>query len=80
MMGAIFIIESIELLKDQIGQTSPVKGGCKEDTECEQEEEKKHDTYGPFNGQVIATVKDLCKKSFLNAEPRVVEGMNSLSK
>lgn len=24
---------------------------------------------------MIATVKDLCKKSFLNAEPRVVEGM-----
>ena len=33
------------------------------------------DTYGPFGGQVISTVKDLCKRALLNAEPRLMEGV-----
>ena len=28
-----------------------------------------------MSGQVISIVKDLCKKSFLNAKPRIAEGM-----
>lgn len=35
--------------------------------------------FGPFSGQVMSTVKNLCKKSFLNAEPRIVEGMYKCS-
>lgn len=34
---------------------------------------------GPFSGQVMSTIKNLCKKSFLNADPRIVEGMYKCS-
>lgn len=40
-----------------------------------EEEKMGVDSYGPFPGQVIAVVKDLCKRAFLNAEPRIVEGV-----
>ena len=30
---------------------------------------------GPFSGQIMSTLKSLCKKAFLNSDPRVVEGM-----
>jgi len=30
---------------------------------------------GPFAGQIMSTLKHLCKKSFLNSDPRIVEGM-----
>lgn len=33
------------------------------------------DTYGPITGQIMSMTSKLCKKAFLNAEPRVVEGM-----
>jgi translation elongation factor EF-G len=33
------------------------------------------DTYGPMTGQIMSLASKLCKKGFLNAEPRVVEGM-----
>jgi ribosome assembly protein 1 len=33
------------------------------------------DTYGPITGQIMSITKDLCKKAFINAEPRIVEGM-----
>jgi len=36
---------------------------------------KNLDQYGPFSGQVMSTVKQLCKKAFLNSDPRIVEGM-----
>ena len=32
------------------------------------------DTFGSFSGQLISIVKDLCKRSFLNAQPRIAEG------
>lgn len=32
------------------------------------------DTYGPFSGQIISSIKDIYKRAFMNAEPRVVEG------
>jgi ribosome assembly protein 1 len=32
------------------------------------------DTYGPFTGQIISCVKNLCRRAFLNADPRIVEG------
>ena len=35
--------------------------------------------YGPFGGQVMATVKNLCKRSFLNADPRIGEAMYKCS-
>jgi len=33
------------------------------------------DSYGPISGQIMSAVSKLCKKGFLNAEPRVVEGL-----
>jgi len=33
------------------------------------------DTYGPIPGQLMSSVSKLCRKGFLNAEPRVVEGI-----
>jgi len=33
------------------------------------------DNFGPFTGQIISSVKDLCRRAFLNADPRIVEGM-----
>ena len=33
------------------------------------------DTFGAFSGQIISIVKDLCRRSFLNAMPRIAEGM-----
>ena len=33
------------------------------------------DSFGSMSGQVISIVKELCKKSFLNAQPRIAEGM-----
>ena len=79
-MGAVFLLESIELRKKGTGmkptmETSPGSDG--------QEEESKvgggGDSYGPFTGQVIATMKDICKRAFLNAEPRLVEGVYLVS-
>lgn len=35
--------------------------------------------YGPFAGQVMATVKNLCKRAFLNADPRIGEAMYKCS-
>ena len=34
-----------------------------------------YDPYGPFAGQVMSTTRDLCRKAFINADPRVVEGL-----
>lgn len=33
------------------------------------------DTYGPFGGQIMSTARDLCRKAFMNADPRLVEGL-----
>mmetsp|Transcript_2734 Transcript_2734/g.4665 ORF Transcript_2734/g.4665 Transcript_2734/m.4665 type:complete len:176 (+) Transcript_2734:2818-3345(+) len=37
------------------------------------------DMYGPFGGQVMSAVKTLCKRAFLNSDPRIVEGMYKVS-
>ena len=39
------------------------------------EQGKNLDQYGAFAGQVMSSVKSLCKKAFLNSDPRIVEGM-----
>jgi ribosome assembly protein 1 len=36
-------------------------------------------SHGPFAGQVMSTIKTLCKKAFLNSDPRIVEGMYKCS-
>lgn len=36
---------------------------------------KKCNIYGPFLGQLIGTVKDCCRKAFLNSEPRLFEAI-----
>jgi ribosome assembly protein 1 len=36
---------------------------------------KKFGIFGPFLGQLIGTVKDCCRKAFLNGEPRLYEAI-----
>lgn len=36
---------------------------------------KQFNLFGPFLGQVIGTVKDCCRKAFLNGEPRLYEAI-----
>jgi ribosome assembly protein 1 len=79
ILGSVFLIENIELLKKTqkpIVGTSPAVTG---ESEVVEEEKGQSDSYGPFAGQVIATVKDICKRAFLNAEPRLVEGVYLVS-
>ena len=81
MLGACFIIDNIELIKPaKAPETSPSKKNendeIKEEAKNEAlDEGKASDIYGPFSGQVISIVKDLCKKAFLNADPRIAEGV-----
>jgi translation elongation factor EF-G len=35
----------------------------------------KYGIYGPFMGQIIGTVKDCCKRAFLNGDPRLFEAL-----
>ena len=57
MQSAIFILEDLELQKEKA-----------KDTTLETLSQ-----YGPLQGQIMSTVKNLCKQSFLNSDPRVVE-------
>ena len=34
-----------------------------------------YDPYGPFAGQIMSTTRELCRKAFMNADPRLVEGL-----
>lgn len=36
---------------------------------------KQYNLFGPFLGQVMGTVKDCCRKAFLNGEPRLYEAI-----
>ncbi len=40
-----------------------------------EEQKEGFDTFGPIEGQIMGTIGELCRKSFLYAGPRVVEGM-----
>lgn len=66
MQGVVFIIESIQINKDHLESTN--KSEMEETVD-----------YGPFGGQLIGTIKTLCKRSFLNSDPRVVEAMYKCS-
>ena len=75
ILGAVFLIESIEQLKKAPKPTVATSS----ESEVIEEEKGQSDSYGSFAGQVIATVKDICKRAFLNAEPRLVEGVYLVS-
>jgi len=64
MEGACFIIDEVNLVQES-----------EEDTNGKIIQ----DTFGSFQGQVISIVKDLCKKAFLNAKPRIAEGIYKCS-
>eukprot|EP01022_Parablepharisma_sp_SALTPOND_P021377 TRINITY_DN41897_c9_g1_i1.p1 TRINITY_DN41897_c9_g1~~TRINITY_DN41897_c9_g1_i1.p1 ORF type:complete len:1052 (-),score=124.97 TRINITY_DN41897_c9_g1_i1:19009-22164(-) len=34
-----------------------------------------YDPYGPFSGQVMSTTREICRRAFMNADPRIVEGL-----
>ena len=59
MQGACFIIQNLELVQIEEGDEIATL----------------KDTYGAFSGQVVSIVKDLCVRAFLNAQPRIAEGM-----
>lgn len=42
--------------------------------EVKTENQMQDDVFGAFAGQLISTVKELCKRALLNAQPRLVEG------
>ena len=65
MQGVVFILEDIKLNKDMAEQLQ----------KNEKDQTQEVVDYGPFGGQVLSTVKNLCKRSFLNSDPRVVEAM-----
>ena len=57
MQSAIFILEDCQLDKEKAQETTL----------------ESMSQYGPLQGQIMSTVKNLCKQSFLNSDPRVVE-------
>ncbi len=36
---------------------------------------QKSSTYGPFLGQIMSTIKETCRKSFLSGDPRLIEAL-----
>ena len=67
MQGSVFIVESLKSHKE-----AQAEGGAEGDSGPQSR-------FGPFGGQVMATVKNLCKRSFLNADPRIGEAMYKCS-
>lgn len=63
MQGAVFILENVLIDKE-----------AAEEHEAKQQEGATTN-YGAFAGQVMSTIKSLCKRAFLNADPRIVEGV-----
>lgn len=63
MQGAVFILENVAVDK-----------AAAEEQQAKQQEGTTTN-YGAFAGQVMSTIKSLCKRAFLNADPRIVEGM-----
>jgi ribosome assembly protein 1 len=61
MQGAIFIIEDVSLA-EEVKEAVPNQAAVV-------------NSHGPFGGQVMGTLRALCKKAFLNSDPRIVEGM-----
>lgn len=65
IQGAVFIVEKLEL-DQELSQKLKVS---------ENEDQEDSTQYGPIAGQVMSITKTLCKRAFLNADPRIVEGM-----
>jgi translation elongation factor EF-G len=71
MQGVCFIIDNIEIIKVESSEgIGPV-----EESKSMINSTQSSELYGPFQGQLISTIKVACKRAFLNAEPRIVEGM-----
>lgn len=83
MQGAVFIVENVALDEQQLekvrGQAKVKIGDLQGEDGGEEQLEKMMleilQNSGPFAGQVMSTIKSLCKKAFLNSDPRIVEGM-----
>ena len=69
MQGACFIIQQISLEEEQKQDKPQDEEEKKEDEEEEVKVEAAatSNPFGSLGGQVISIVKDLCKRSFLNA-------------
>ncbi|OMJ79896.1 hypothetical protein SteCoe_19983 [Stentor coeruleus] len=53
----------------------PLRGVCIVVEEIKYIEEEIRDIYGPFQGQMISTMQEVCKSAVLGNSPRLVEGM-----
>lgn len=62
MQGSVFIVEEISSLVSQSEEVEEAKGVAQS-------------MLGTFSGQIIPLVRNLCKRAFLNAEPRIGEAM-----
>lgn len=69
MQGVVFILEDIKL-NQEVAESLQ---------KTDKDSTKDAVDYGPFGGQVLGTIRNLCKRSFLNSEPRVVEAMYNCS-
>ena len=78
MQGACFIVQNVEIVEEEAKEGEETKDDSAAASEVPAEsqiESQSMDTFGSMSGQIISIVKDLCKKAFLNAQPRIAEGM-----
>jgi ribosome assembly protein 1 len=74
MIGCVFVIDFIEIVDLEKEEEENPKEKQEEKVEMKQE-----DVYGPFPGQLMASIKQICRRAFLAADPRIVEGMYKCS-
>ena len=80
MIGCVFVVDFIEIVDEEKQEKIEEKTtAALEYFKIETPVDKVEDSYGPFPGQLMASVKQICRRAFLAAEPRIVEGMYKCS-
>ena len=65
------LVSSLSLKVNNIEYPSEDQTTTKSDNKTKTQ--KSSSTYGPFLGQIMSTIKEICRKSFLSGEPRLIE-------
>ena len=65
------LVSSLSLKVNNIEYQSEDQTTSKSDNKTKTQ--KSSSTYGPFLGQIMSTIKEICRKSFLSGEPRLIE-------
>ena len=65
------LVSSLSLKVNNIEYQSEDQTTTKSDNKTKTQ--KSSSTYGPFLGQIMSTIKEICRKSFLSGEPRLIE-------